>query len=651
MRNSKRRFHGNAPNSTRIHIPKFGLAFVLIWSLVPTGNVCGQDKDTAQPSSPPKQPPIHFGANGTATVSPSDTQSEMPDKPMADPPAVPNSLLITKQENQSSLPDEIPSKENKKAIGTFAVDDSSLSASSRTTVVANPTNQDSAMNPLPGKLPPISQNGLRTTSNDKWHKVESGTSSSINSAAQQTGFGGGVTPPQNERQAMGISDPSSASTGIQNPTNDGKYGRPGQIPRKFDAQPIGTSMETDPKIGKATLNQSIPNTGNSNSKLAGQLMDRYRVDKAPDPIPGQPVSMAEMLRQPLSPSQRQAMVGQYWETYLNWANLLSSAQHVRWLGSIPSPSSAVDSALLAAAKSAARNDMLEAEIKLGKSQAILSNYSPMRNSQTGPLPSDRPIVGSYTTNYALYQSRGMVPSRFRGIDNILPKKYKLIADRAATVQLAQAAANNAKQSLPTRQTTLASVLEAARVWQTAEHDLIDSVISYNKTIADYSLATFGRFNSGSPEQLAATLVSRPSTVSGQVAIRDARPSSPRSTYVQPSSRLGSNMPQGSTLNASRQSQPLVPGRIQNPKLQQPFTAGPSSRTANAADSFGNASPPISKTAPPNSVIRQTPPGNNSFGPPPANPSFRSGSGPAGNPASSGNSFDSNSFGGNSFNGK
>jgi hypothetical protein len=203
--------------------------------------------------------------------------------------------------------------------------------------------------------------------------------------------------------------------------------------------------------------------------------------------------------------------------------MLSRAEYLNWLNQVPNAGSAPDQALLNAAKSVASDQVLAAEIQLGKSQSKLMDFLPQRAPQVGfsdllPLPADQPLIQKYKTNYDLYQSRQMIPHRLRGVDAMLPKTLELICDRAKTIQLAKSAAEATRHALENRQSNVASLLEAGRLWRSAEQDLIASVTSYNQAIADYSLAIAG--GGHSPEQIVAMLIAKPQSPSASSPIQE-----------------------------------------------------------------------------------------------------------------------------------
>ncbi len=622
------------------------------------------------------------GANGTASVSqsgsnPADSEtipSAQLEMPMPPAPSVPRGVIMAKSSPPGSFTEtsspsgtqsESPngSGDGGQATGTFAFDDPFVKPSNQPPSNQPPSNQPSMLpalpqqgltNPAPGnRLPALTQNELRESPNGMSMGDSNRSTSTKQLPTQSSNYDAGSQPttPESFRAPSIPVQPLSNTTNFSNQSIPNSSSRLVIPPSTANAGAPDRGYD-DNRVRPTGFNQSMNVRQSTNTDLAMRLMDRYRVSAAPDPLPGQPTSMLEMLQQPITPGQRGAMVQQYWETYYDWATLLSRVKHVRWLNSIATPSSKVDLALLNAARSAARNQMLAAEIQLGKSQSLLTDFMPGRRSDIKPLPSDQPIVQNYNTNYDLYKSRGLIPTRIRGIDSILPKKLQLISDRAQTVELAQTAAQNASDALRNRQTTFATVMEAAKLWRAAEQDLIASVIAYNQAIGDYSLTTFGRFNPP-PTQLVDMLIAKPKPAKSQIANRDSgnsqlspgRYGQPRNSFGNPtrSDRLSSqNGRSGNSINASRTG-PNGFGR--------PSQFGNSASNLPSNSSPGSLPPlngPTSRTA--NSGFEGQFPKNGD------NNSGRGGSGfqqPPTNPRSTGsqpNTGGSNGFGGNSFGG-
>lgn len=249
-----------------------------------------------------------------------------------------------------------------------------------------------------------------------------------------------------------------------------------------------------------------------------------------------------------------------------------------WLGRLNAGPSPAQQALLEAARSEARNTTLASQIQLGKSQSLLMQYMPNRPAEFLPLPSDKPLIGNYRTEYEKYKYFQMMPVNLRGIDQILPKQLQLIADRAKTVNVAKSAANQMAQALSNRQTTLQSVLEAAREWRISEKKLVGSVVSYNQAIADYALTVAQGYQS--PQAVAAMLIAKPKTSTTQPG--------GQSNQRQASANLNGVFDQR-TSNVSSQGQ--APLNQQRTQFQQQVQAQPQAQApAKPANPFGQNQP-------------------------------------------------------------
>jgi len=267
------------------------------------------------------------------------------------------------------------------------------------------------------------------------------------------------------------------------------------------SQPIGQPANPQPRYAPPKKRSTA---------LAKSLIDRYATDNFDgSALPGQPVRMIEMLNQPISPQQRRPMVSQFWLTYYDWANMISDQKYEQWLNQIPAATSVSDKAMIEAAKAMAKNQSLSAEIQLGKSQSQLMQYMPNRQSTTLPLPNELPLIQPYRTSYELYKSQRMLPVSLLGIDEMLPKTLELIKQRADAVQIAKTAADTVVSALQSRQTTIATVLEAGDVWRAAEQDLVASVVDYNQAIGDYALSIPHGYSA--PNQIAEMLTRRVKT--------------------------------------------------------------------------------------------------------------------------------------------
>jgi hypothetical protein len=275
-------------------------------------------------------------------------------------------------------------------------------------------------------------------------------------------------------------------------------------------------MATNPSINQrmtAAPNQTMtqPPATKVETSVAKRLMGQYAIDSAPQPLPGQPMSIQQMLES-TSFQNRPAMVDQYWKTYQAWCNMMCSAQQVNALSQVTPPNNPAEKNLLNTANSIARNELLDSEIKLAKAQARLQKFLPnSQNELMLPLPSDQPVISSYKTHYDYYSSRRAIPNEIRHIATALPKMLTLISNRAQTAQDSQSSMQQIRQFVQGGQAPVSEVLQAVHMWSESNKHVVASVVDYNRSIAAYSLNVMG--SSKSPDQMAVALVGKPKTQS------------------------------------------------------------------------------------------------------------------------------------------
>lgn len=297
--------------------------------------------------------------------------------------------------------------------------------------------------------------------------------------------------------------------------------RVAQIPNQYESiqptAPIQSSILTPRNRSKSvettTYNAPVepaqPTTFDTKPKTnnlgdAKRLISNYDLSAVSSPLPGEPVSMLEMLQKtPLH--KRPQMIRQYWETFSDWAGLQNCQTYVKWLNQIPRPASQADGILLHTAKSNARNKMLAAEIRLGQSLSELLEFIPTGDPNQSPvLPMDQPLISKYKTHYDWYNNRQMIPPQLKGIDQMLPKTLELITNRAQTVRNAQSATKQTQAALSNGQANIATVLEAGRLWQESLQGFVATVVAYNQAIGDYAM-TISK-NGRTAEQIESMLI-------------------------------------------------------------------------------------------------------------------------------------------------
>ena len=238
---------------------------------------------------------------------------------------------------------------------------------------------------------------------------------------------------------------------------------------------------------------------------AKTIVGEFNFEKHASLADGLPIRLIDVLRTSRSGTSRAQLIPQYWEVYLQWAQSIIAANHQNWVASL-SATQQTDNASVEIAQSNAQNEVAFSAIQLGKSQAKMKTLM----ASTDPIiPIDWPTVTRVRTNYQAFKSRGLISSRFDGIDQTLQKMHGLIAARAKTVRLAQQNADQAKQLYQRNQSTIDHVLSAEQTWRSAESDFIASVVEYNKAYADYALALpYGR---GPAETVIGMLIVEPPT--------------------------------------------------------------------------------------------------------------------------------------------
>lgn len=517
-----------------------------------------------------ENPAIKSGANGTASINYSPVQSTFTRQKFSDAPEPPSSLLVPESPRKSTfdrpsvnelLGEEVPTNnyqtqtrqgyqnDGSAAIGTLATtnqkwQDQELPTGKR----ATPSSASAFQRPpqvkfnggssrirsapsivtrsQPASLPPVISTNQRTN-------PSIGGSFSSPAVSDKPSSWRNPTPNSNQNSTVQSYNTNSDAIGqaarsnMMQPVQSSRSQAPlvspnrfssnNNVQRSFNAQPIerlagqNNNSNRDNLVRPTGFTQPItqPRPKKRSTDLAKALIARYSVDNATTALPGQPVKILEMLRQPISHQQRRPMVNQYWLTYYDWANFVSDQQYENWLRQIPAMSSVADKAMIEAASAAARNQTLSAEIQLGKSQSQLMQYMPNRQSNLLPLPNDLPLIQNYRTSYEQYKSSQMLPSRLLGIDQMLPKTLALIKKRAEAVQIAKSAADAVVAALQARQATVVTVLEAGNLWRSAEQDLIASVVDYNQAIGDYTLTVPHGYQA--PEQITAMLIAKPKT--------------------------------------------------------------------------------------------------------------------------------------------
>ena len=499
----------------------------------------------------------------------------------------------------------------------------------------------------PNQLPPIQSSLSRPSTSDQQKSAAQSSifdnnlraSGNVNSQSQPqygAGFDSQPTPPpspnasrrnstqngysQNPLQALDPARLPQSSNPTTNTPASGPFNKPdNNETRKFSASSIPASSpstrrsimnpvnNSDPNIivaagfeneDQSRNTQTRVNRSSSNSRTtAKSIIAQYSITNSNQALPGVPTSLEDMLRT-TDTGSRLKMVQKYWETYFDWATLQNRQRFENWLNKLPAARASTDRLLLQTAKSMAENETLAAEIQLARSQSLLQEISRSNPNEMLPLPLNDPVTSKYITHYDWYATRQLVPPKLKGINEMLPRTYQLLTQRASTVGQAEQARNQALAAYTSGQTSIAAVLESGRAWQAGLQSLVATVVSYNKAISDYALTIAPQQKPVS--EIASMLVSKPKPVS---AANMAAPVSRTNnvaknqpynqTYNQPrQSPARSTGPQAIGPNAGvfRKSQvPQQPRNFANPTSTQRQQGAPPMNQPNPADrGFGNA---------------------------------------------------------------
>ncbi len=459
--------------------------------------------------------------------------------------------------------------------------------------------------------PPITSNGLRGTmltpqttgQSSNFSKMRFGDSEFGDQQPQPPQAEPGRQSPRASEQNRSLPQQPVSSTFNDNQFNgppanappihsvpQGAWDNTTQLPQQLDDHRTIYDSNISPTQYQQSSNNNSTNQQSTTAKvdlsLARKIMTRYEIDNAPDPLPGRPVKLVDVL-QTTPRNLQKKVITQYWETFFDWATVLNSAQLTDWLNQLPSPQNASELALLNAARAAARNKMLSDEIQLGKSQCKLQQLMGSKDELL-PLPSDQPLLQTYDTHYEWYESRNRLPEDLRGIDVMLSKSVQLISNRASTVGTTRVALSQIRNGYAQNPRELGSILNAARLWNEAEQDLVWSIVNYNQAIADYSLSISPA--SSQPDQIVAMLIAKPKPAVAQQETGQ-NSGSPSGTTGQISSSMQSNLPRQNDSQSRFQNASQPQSQFGQNRLPRQNSGGydrgddPISRTMNSGSSL------------------------------------------------------------------
>ena len=367
-------------------------------------------------------------------------------------------------------------------------------------------------------------------------------------------------PPVNQEpvqtEADSRAEKISAANDLLNATRNGNFDvRPASY-----QQPIAPNSQT-PRTPPSSTNLTASRNGAnaSDQKLIIQILDRYKVSNAPDPLPGKPMKLVEILGNK-SARQKYRIVNKYWETYEEWALLINAAERLQQLNTIQ-VTNMTERGLLETAKSRAADMIVESEIRLKESQASLQRVAGLPVTDLLPLPADQPWVKKFATHYDYFVKRRSMPAILKSLDETMPQTLRLISTRAQTALLASNTLSQTSNAYTSRQSNMGSLLSAVDLWYRANVDLIRSIGKYNRSTAQYAFnfrpnqsnQKLVKMLIGSPRPLVANQLPPARTASLPESFRpqnSPRSLSSRSSSVQPDNSMNSAM---NSVNGSNRS--------------------------------------------------------------------------------------------------
>ncbi len=399
----------------------------------------------------------------------------------------------------------------------------------------------------------------------------------IGGTADQTDRGRGVEQTAFVSPAVAVQS-QSFQNGQFNQSSPQRSTIPQNQPGGFGNQPQHRQQTNQQKLPRQ--NDSQTEVASSSSETAKQVIAKFAFDANQQSVDGLPIRLLDLLRQSQGRADRSGVIPQYWEVYYDWAQSISAAHHRDWVSSIDSAKQ-TDAGSLEIAKSNAQNAITFSSIQISKSQAKMNAFT---GGNQPIVPLDSPTVTRVKTNYAAFKQRGMISSKYEGIDATLKQMHELIVSRANTVAMAEKNANEAKQLYSRNQSTVDHVLSAGRTWRAAESDFIASVVEYNKAYADYALALpYGR---GPVETVVKMLIVQPTASQGKTngQVASGRPNFSNNTGVTSGGSDHSIPYRGASASNSRGSATAASNAIRSQPVANSF--GRQSATASNS-SFNN----------------------------------------------------------------
>jgi hypothetical protein len=312
-------------------------------------------------------------------------------------------------------------------------------------------------------------------------------------------------------------------------------------------------------------------------------------------ITGQPMPLLNIIKLSTDRRQQLEMVRGYWRLAQSVAEYRFCWEHVQTLQGFRASG---DATALRVAQASAMAQLYQAEVDATAAQYDLAKLTRLPAGSPLPVPSDRPHVGAYRTNFQELYGMHIAPESAMMLDRILPVRRQAIDEQAAAVQTAEDVLATASE----RPGNLNETVACSQDLLTQRRTFMRIVCDYNRNIAEYGLAVAGPIT---PPQTLVSMLIGPQTITPVVA-RTAPPAA-----TQPSSPA--NPSDGSLRTGWRTGQPTPAVRRND---SDPRNEGTPRNQPTPATPDGRRSASIERSllSPANEQLKLEQPGNQEIRP-------------------------------------
>ena len=240
-------------------------------------------------------------------------------------------------------------------------------------------------------------------------------------------------------------------------------------------------------------------------QTAGELLQRVLSLPAGTGVKGRGVSLLDVLGTVNERARRQQIAHAYWRLAQALGEYRLCAEQVEQLQTLRV--GIVDSSLLHSAQQTSRSALVGAELALVQAQHYLAEAAGLDTGAELPLPSDRPHIGTYSTNFERIFAEQSPPAGTRLIHRTLPLQFQAMGVRLEAVHAAQEALQTVNKAYLAGQVDVGQLFAAMRSVADQKRAWLASVCQYNHAIADYALAVVGSETAG--RELVSVLIKLP----------------------------------------------------------------------------------------------------------------------------------------------